>query len=165
MDARNRQTTRELQRDGRQTNLDLARVNLSPAPCLRRVRLLEEAGVFPGYGAVVDPGAYGLRIAAFIRITLARHEGDAVRAFGDPVQQIDEIQDCHLLTGEADYLLRVMVADLEGYEAFARRRLPAIAGIVLIATSLVHGTVKATRVFPATAGAGSTTPTRARPRP
>lgn len=149
MDAKDRQIIRALQQDGRLTNLDLAaRVNLSPSPCLRRVRLLEEAGVIRGYSADVDPKAVGLRITAFIRISLLRHDGDAVGRFEAKVQEIDEILDCHLLTGEADYLLRVMVPSIDAYESFVRTRLHAVPGIGSITTSFVYGTVKASRVFP-----------------
>jgi len=143
IDAKDRQIIRELQKDGRLTNLDLAaRVNLSPSPCLRRVRLLEEAGVITGYSADIDVRKLGLRVTAFIRITLQRHERDQVQRFEDAVRSIDEILDCHLLTGEADYLLRVMVEDLEAYEVFVRNRLHAIPGISSIVTSLVYGSVK-----------------------
>lgn len=149
LDARDLQIVRALQDDGRLSNLDLAqRVNLSPSPCLRRVRLLEEAGVIRGYSADVDPRALGLNVTAFIRITLTRHDREAVARFESRVRDIDEILDCHLLTGEADYLLRVMVPDLEAYEGFVRNRLHAIPGIASITTSLVYGTVKSSRVFP-----------------
>ena len=150
IDAKDLQIIRALQQDGRLTNLELAeRVNLSPSPCLRRVRMLEEAGVICGYAACVDPKAMGLRITAFIRITLERHDRDAVGRFEARVQAIDEILDCHLLTGEADYLLRVMVPDLEAYEAFVRASLHGITGIRSITTSFVYGNVKSSRVFPA----------------
>lgn len=153
IDAKDRQIVRALQQDGRLSNLDLARrVNLSPSPCLRRVRLLEEAGVIRGYAADVDPKAMGLEITAFIRITLQRHERDAVARFEASVREIDEILDCHLMTGEADYLLRVMVPSLDAYESFVRNRLHAIPGIGSITTSLVYGTVKSSRVFPLPAG-------------
>lgn len=149
LDARDLQIVRALQDDGRLSNLDLAqRVNLSPSPCLRRVRLLEESGVIRGYSADVDPRALGLNVTAFIRITLTRHDRDAVARFESRVRDIDEILDCHLLTGEADYLLRVMVPDLDAYEGFVRNRLHAIPGIASITTSLVYGTVKSSRVFP-----------------
>ncbi|MFZ5751723.1 MAG: Lrp/AsnC family transcriptional regulator [Pseudomonadota bacterium] len=149
LDARDLKIVRALQDDGRLSNLDLAqRVNLSPSPCLRRVRLLEEAGVIRGYSADVDPRALGLNVTAFIRITLTRHDRDAVARFESRVRDIDEILDCHLLTGEADYLLRVMVPDLDAYEGFVRNRLHAIPGIASITTSLVYGTVKSSRVFP-----------------
>ena len=150
LDAKDWQILREVQRDGRITNQDLsARVALSPSPCLRRVRLLEERGVITGYGAIVDPRACGLKITAFIRITLARHNRDGVARFERAVHDIDAILDCHLLTGEADYLLRVLVADLDAYEDFVRNRLHAIPGIASISTSLVFGTIKTARVFPA----------------
>ena len=152
IDAKDRQIIRALQQDGRLSNLDLAeRVNLSPSPCLRRVRLLEEAGVIRGYRADVNPRAMGLRITAFLRITLARHDREAVARFETRVREIDEILDCHLMTGEADYLLRVMVPDLEAYEDFVRNRLHAIAGISSITTSFVYGTVKSSPVFPVAA--------------
>ncbi len=152
IDAKDRQIIRELQGNGRLTNLELAeRVNLSPSPCLRRVRLLEEAGVIAGYSADIDARAAGLQITAFIQITLQRHERDVVDNFEKRIREIDEILECFLLTGEADYLLRVIVADLDAYERFVRKRLQAIAGIGSIATSLVYGKVKSSRILPLSA--------------
>lgn len=149
MDAKDRQIVRELQRNGRLSNFELAeRVHLSPSPCLRRVRLLEEAGIITGYSADVDAKAYGLKITAFIQITLQRHERDAVETFEAKVRTIDEILECCLLTGQADYLLRVLVADMEAYEAFVRNRLHSIPEIASITTSFAYGAVKSTRVFP-----------------
>ena len=116
MDTKDRQIVRLLQQDGRLTNQDLAeRVGLSPSPCLRRVRLLEQAGVIQGYGAIVDQQRYGLPVTAFIRVRLERHARDLVQQFEEAIRQLDEVMDCHLLTGDADYLLRVIVADLESY--------------------------------------------------
>lgn len=149
IDAKDRQIVRALQQDGRLSNIDLAaRVNLSPSPCLRRVRLLEEAGIICGYTAVVDPKAVGLRVTAFIRIALARHDREVVARFEAQVREIDEILDCYLLTGEADYLLCVMVPDLDAYEDFVRTRLHGVPGITSITTNLVYGTVKTSRVMP-----------------
>lgn len=149
IDAKDIQIIRALQKNGRLTNLELAeQVNLSPSPCLRRVRQLEQAGVIRGYAADVDARAVGLQITAFIRITLQRHERDAVQVFEARVQEIDEILDCHLMTGEADYLLRVLVADLDAYEDFVRNRLHTIPCIASITTSFVYGTVKASHVMP-----------------
>lgn len=149
IDAKDRQIVRALQQDGRLSNIDLAaRVNLSPSPCLRRVRLLEEAGIISGYTAVIDPKAVGLTITAFIRIALARHDREVVAGFEARVRDIDEILDCYLLTGEADYLLCVLVPDLDAYENFVRTRLHGIPGITSITTNLVYGTVKTSRVMP-----------------
>ena len=149
MDAKDRQIVRALQKDGRLTNQDLAeRVALSPSPCLRRVRLLEERGIITGYAARVDAKAYGLSVTAFIRIALQCHEKDSVRMFEARVAEIDEILECHLMTGDADYLLKVMVADLDAYEAFVRNRLHSIPGIASINTSLAYGVVKDSKVYP-----------------
>lgn len=149
MDAKDRQIIRELQKDGRITNQDLAdRVNLSPSPCLRRLRLLEEAGVIKGYTALVDQKAYGLPITVFIRVRLERHGEAVVRTFEEHVGRIDEVLDCYLLAGGDDYLLRVIVASLEAYEDFIRRKLHAIPGVASIDTSFAYGVVKQTRVFP-----------------
>lgn len=150
MDAKDRQIIRELQRNGRLTNQELAeRVNLSPSPCLRRLRNLEESGVIQGYCALVDQKAYGLPITVFIRIRLERHTEESVKVFEGRVARIDEILDCFLMTGDSDYLLRVVVESLEAYEVFIRQKIHAIAGIASIDTSFAYGIVKQNRVFPA----------------
>lgn len=149
MDQKDRQIIRALQGNARMTNLELAeKVNLSPSPCLRRVRLLEEAGVIRGYTAEVDQAAYGLPVTAFLRIRLERHSAETVRHFETRIARIDEVLDCFLLTGPADYLLRVVVAGLEAYEDFVRNRIHPIGGIASIDTSFVYGTVKRTGIFP-----------------
>lgn len=150
MDAKDRQIIRALQEDGRLTNQDLAeRVHLSPSPCLRRLRNLEAAGVITGYTALVDQKAYGLPITVFIRIRLERHSEETVRTFEQQIGRIDEVLDCYLLAGGDDYLLRVIVASLEAFEDFIRRRIHAIPGIASIDTSFAYGVVKQTRVYPA----------------
>lgn len=149
MDAKDRQIIAALQKDGRLTNQDLSeRVNLSPSPCLRRVRLLEEAGVITGYTAVVDEAAYGLPITAFIRIRLERHNQAVVEAFERRVRDIDAVLDCYVMTGDADYLLRVLVESLQDYEQFVRHRLHQIEGVAGIDTSFAYGVVKRATVFP-----------------
>ena len=148
MDTKDRQIVRLLQQDGRLTNQELSeRVGLSPSPCLRRVRLLEQAGVIQGYGAIVDQQRYGLPVTAFIRVRLERHARDLVQQFEEAIRQLDEVMDCHLLTGDADYLLRVIVADLEAYERFIRRKMHAIAGIASLDTTFAYGVVKSSRTF------------------
>ena len=108
MDEKDRQIVAALQEQGRLTNQELSeRVNLSPSPCLRRVRLLEESGIITGYTAVVDEAAYGLPITAFVRIRLERHTQAAVTAFEQKVRDIDAILDCYVMTGDADYRERV----------------------------------------------------------
>ncbi|MCR9257722.1 MAG: Lrp/AsnC family transcriptional regulator [Alphaproteobacteria bacterium] len=150
MDEKDRQIIRTLQRDGRMSNQDLAAaVNLSPSPCLRRLRMLEKAGIIQGYAARVDPKAYGLPITAFVRVKLERHDEARVQAFEREVGRMDEVLECHVMTGETDYQLRVVVGSLEAYERFIRTRLHRVGGIGSIDTSFAYGTVKDSMVFPA----------------
>jgi len=149
LDSKDRQIVQALQSDGRLTNQDLSeRVNLSPSPCLRRVRLLEEQGVIKGYTALVDQKAWGLPITVFIRIKLERHGDAAVNAFERTIQDMPQVMDCWLMTGRSDYLLRVIAADLEDYERFVRRELQRVPGIASIDTSFAYGSVKHAQVLP-----------------
>ncbi len=149
MDQKDHQIVRALLQDGRLTNQDLAaRVNLSPSPCLRRVRLLEERGVIKGYAALVDQKAYGFPLTIFVGIKLDGHGKLNVRQFEERVATIEEILDCFLMTGDIDYLLRVVAPDLEGYERFVRETLHMIPGVASIDTSFAYGVVKQSRIFP-----------------
>lgn len=149
LDATDRKIIRALQKNGRMTNLDLAaEVNLSPSPCLRRLRLLEKSGAITGYSVDVDAKAYGLPVTVMVRISLERHNEDLVRHFEAQMKSIPEVLECFVMTGLSDYLLRVVVSDLEGYERFVRDRLHLIGGISSIDTSFVYGVVKRTHVFP-----------------
>jgi len=149
MDDIDRKIVRALQRDGRMSNRDLAeRVGLSPSPCLRRIKLLEQSGVIRGYHAEIDAQLYGLPITVFIRIRLERHDQYTVNGFEAKVRANDNIVECHVMTGESDYLLRVMVADLPDYERFVRRDLQRIGGIASIDTSFAYGVVKRRSAFP-----------------
>tara|TARA_R110002049_G_scaffold48085_6_gene138817 strand:+ start:1602 stop:2060 length:459 start_codon:yes stop_codon:yes gene_type:complete len=149
MDTKDRQIIRELQKNGRLTNLELAeRVNLSPSPCLRRLRNLESTGVIQGYAALVDQKAYGVPLTVFVSVALEKHSRAAVRSFEEKIAEIDAILDCFLTTGDADYMLRVVVADLEVYERFVRTELHALPGIRSIDSRFAYGVVKSTHVYP-----------------
>ncbi len=149
MDSKDRQILRELQANGRLTNQELSeRVNLSPSPCLRRVRLLEEQGVIRGYAALVDQKAWGLPVTVFIRLKLERHSDEAVNAFEQAITAMPQVMDCWLMTGRSDYLLRVIAADLDDYERFVRRELQRVPGIASIDTSFAYGSVKHAQVLP-----------------
>ncbi|MEA5446728.1 Lrp/AsnC family transcriptional regulator [Gammaproteobacteria bacterium AB-CW1] len=149
MDKIDRKILRELQLDGRLSNQELAqRVNLSPSPCLRRVRRLEEQKVIRGYTAVVDQKAYGYPITVFVRIALARHDTDTVKEFEQRVKEIDEIIDCFLMTGQRDYLMRVVTHSLDDYERFVRDTIHTIPGIGSIDTSFAYGVVKRSPALP-----------------
>lgn len=149
MDAKDRQIIRELQKNGRLTNLELSeKVNLSPSPCLRRLRALEKSGVIKGYTALVDQKAYGVPLTVFVNISLDNHSSETVGAFEQRVRNIDEIMDCFLTTGGADYILRVVVPDLEVYEKFVREELHNLPGIRAIDTRFAYSVVKAATVYP-----------------
>ncbi|WP_323035295.1 Lrp/AsnC family transcriptional regulator [Pararhodobacter sp.] len=149
MDEKDQQIIRALQRNGRMSNQDLAaEVNLSPSPCLRRLRLLEQSGAIKGYSATIDAEAYGLPVTVFVRVSLENHTGATVNQFEKDIARVEQVLECYMMTGTADYLLRVVVADLADYERFVRRRLHPIGGIASIDSSFVYGVVKQTAVFP-----------------
>ncbi|MBT2489885.1 Lrp/AsnC family transcriptional regulator [Streptomyces sp. ISL-96] len=149
MDAVDLQIIRELQADGRLSNQELAdRVRLSPSPCLRRVRRLEEAGLIRGYTAIVDQLTFGLPITVFVNIRLERHTSDMVSTFEEHIGRIEHIQDCYLMTGDSDYLLRIVTESLEAYERLVRDQIHAIPGIASIQSSFAFGSVKQSRIYP-----------------
>ncbi|NQY41341.1 MAG: Lrp/AsnC family transcriptional regulator [Henriciella sp.] len=149
MDSKDRQIVQALQAEGRLTNQDLSdRVNLSPSPCLRRVRLLEEQNVIKGYTALVDQKTWGLPVTVFIRIKLERHGDAVVSKFEKAIQNMPQVMDCWLMTGRSDYLLRVIASDLDNYERFVRRELQRVPGIASIDTSFAYGSVKHAQVLP-----------------
>ena len=153
MDKINYLILRTLQADGRISIQDLAaKVGLTPSPCLRRVRMLEEQGVLKGYAAVVDEARYGLPVTVFVRVRLDRHSEERVGRFERSVKAIAEILECHLLAGDFDYMLRVLVPDLRAYEDFVRHHIHTIPGIAAVETSFAYGTIKKTSVFPAPPG-------------
>lgn len=148
MDSKDRQIIRELQQNGRLSNQELAdRVNLSPSPCLRRLRNLESDGIILGYTALVDQQAYGLPITVFVRIRLEHHSRETVQTFERSIMNMEEVLECHLMTGDADYLLHVIVESLEAYENFIRENIHRIPSIASIDTSFAYGVVKQNRVF------------------
>ncbi len=149
MDQKDRQIIRELQRNGRMTNQDLAAaVNLSPSPCLRRLKQLEQSGAITGYSASIDAEAYGLPVTVFVRVSLTGHTESIVKQFEHQISRVDQVLECFVMTGTSDYLLRVVVADLADYENFVRQHLHPIGGIGSIDSSFVYGVVKKTNVFP-----------------
>ena len=119
IDQIDRKILNRLQKDGRIANNDLAAdVGLSPSPCLRRVKALEESGVIRTYVALVDPALVDLPVNVFVSVTLEKQIEERLDAFEDAIRQRPEVLECYLMTGEADYLLRVVVPDLAAYEQF-----------------------------------------------
>ena len=138
----------ELQRAARQTNAELAeRVHLSPSACLRRVQRLERAGVIAGYRAEVDPEKLGLGLQAFVRVQLKSHDAARIAVFAEQVNGWPEIVACHALTGDMDYLLQVVVRDLEHFSRFLLDKLLAQAEVADVNTSFVLRTVKRTQAL------------------
>ena len=149
MDSTDRRLLTALQQDGRITNQALAdQIGLSPSPCLRRVRALEDSGLITGYAAILDRDKAGLPITAFLRIKLANHAPATVAAFEKAILRLDEVLECHLTSGAEDYLLQVVVDSQSGYERFMRERLHPVPGIAGIETSFALGTVKRTPALP-----------------
>ena len=149
MDETDKKIIKELQANGRLSNEELAkRVNLSASPCLRRVRLLESQGVIKGYAAIVDQTQVGLPVTVFMRIRLDQHSEKSIKAFESEIKDIPEILECYLMTGDWDYLVRVIIASLQDYEEFVRRKIHKITGVASMDTSFAYGEVKRTAVFP-----------------
>lgn len=138
-----------LQRNGRATNAEVAdAVNLSASACLRRIQRLEADGVIAAYAAQVDPQAVGLGLQAFVRVQLERHGRSEVQHFVDNVQSWNEVMACHALTGEMDYLLHIVVSDLEHFSRFLLDKLLNESGVADVNSSFVLRTVKQTRELP-----------------
>lgn len=140
---------RELQRDGRIQNNELAKkIGLSPSPCLRRVKLLEEAGVISRYVAVIDQAKVGLRLSMFARVWLTAQDSETIDLFIDAMRQLPEVVECYIMLGESDALLRVVVADLDDYRRFQSKHLTRKNGIQNVKTDVPSETVKQTFSLP-----------------
>jgi DNA-binding Lrp family transcriptional regulator len=125
-----------LQRDGSLSNVELARrVHLSPSPCLSRVKALRAAGVIRRFVALVSPDAVGLGVSVFISISLREQNTAALAEFERRIEACDEVMECYLMTGDADYLLRVVVPDVRALERFILDRLSPIPGVEKIRSS------------------------------
>lgn len=138
---------RELQADARITNAELAeKIGLSPSPCLRRVRRLEESGTIRGYTALVDPAAFGWTMVAIATIRLGRQNEDEIVMFEEAVRGWDEVLECHLVTGSRDYVLKVATGGLDEYERFIKQKIARLKCVDTIETSFVMNTIKERRL-------------------
>ncbi|MDM5176844.1 MULTISPECIES: Lrp/AsnC family transcriptional regulator [Massilia] len=130
LDEIDRKILRELRRDGRISNTQLAeKIGLSASPCWNRVRQMEEAGVIEGYTVLLSQKALGVPDTVMIEVTLDRHDDDTFERFGQALADMPEVLEAYLLTGEYDYLIKVAVAGTAGYEEFLRRRLYKLPGL------------------------------------
>ena len=139
----------QLQRNGRISNVELAAaVGLSPSPCLRRVRELESAGVIDRYAAILDQRAAGYALSVFVQVTLERQVETALEAFERVIADRPEVMECYLMTGDSDYLLRIVVPDVTAYEEFLKNHLTRIAGVSSIKSSFALNRVKYETALP-----------------
>lgn len=138
-----------LQQDGRMTVQAIAdRVGLSASPCLRRIRRMEQAGVITAYSVTLDQNAVGLPVSVFVSIKLERQRAAQLDRFAEAIAGWPEVMECYLMTGQFDFLLRVVCADLADYEAFLRDKLTQLDGVGSIESSFALGQVKYSRVLP-----------------
>jgi DNA-binding Lrp family transcriptional regulator len=143
LDAIDRKILTELQADGRMTNVELARrVQISPPPCLRRVRTLEEAGFIRGYHADLDPKALGFEVGVFVLVGLSSQADVDLRAFEDQVKQWPIVRECYMLNGQDDYILRCVATDLSAFQQFLTDELTKAKNIAHVKTSLIVRTAK-----------------------
>lgn len=138
-----------LQEDGRMSNADLAaRVGLSPSPCSRRVRLLEDAGIISRYVALIDPARVGMGFAVFARIWLTGQDEATTSRFIEAVRELPQVVECQLMAGDCDFLLRIVVPDLESYRKFQMEHLGRISSVQSIKTDIPMQEVKRTWKIP-----------------
>ena len=143
IDATNSRILRELSRDGRLTNLALAeRVGLSPSACLRRVQEMERAGIIKGYRAVLDGEKTGTGFVAYVTVGLNTHTKAAQEAFERAVSRAPQVRECHNITGNVEYLLRVETADLASYKHWHTDILGVLPQVQTVVTHVVMGSPK-----------------------
>ncbi len=140
-----------LQADASLSNVELAkRIHLSPSPCLARVRALEASGLIRQYVALLDPNLLGLQLNVFISISLKQQSREALQAFEERISIRDEVMECYLMTGDADYLIRVAVPDMQALEGFILEQLSPIAQVEKIRSSFALKQVRYKTALPLT---------------
>lgn len=143
LDQINQNILRELSKDGRISNLELAnRVGLSSSACLRRVQELERTGVIKGYRAVLDPAKAGINFVAYVAVGLNDHSKQSQEAFEKSIARAHQVTECHNITGEKEYLLRVEVEDLAAYKVFHTDILGTLPQVNAITSYVVMGSPK-----------------------
>ena len=143
LDRRDTQILAALQQDGRRSVVELAElIGLSPTPCARRLRQLEESGVIQGYTAVVEPRALGLSVQAFVQVRLERHTDENVEQFKRALADLEEVIGCFAMTGAHDFMLHVVVPDLDSLQTVVLRKLLKIPSVRDVQSSIVLETVK-----------------------
>ena len=153
LDALDRRILQRLQTDGRITNQELAAaVHLSPAQCQRRHRRLEERGLIRRYEARLDGPRLGLGVTAFVQVTMERGHFKAMDRFRASVTALPQVLECHSVTGDVDYILKVVAADLSGLSDLLLKTLAQLPGVSAVKSSVCLDEIKATAALPVTAG-------------
>jgi len=149
LDAVDRRLLNALQENGRIPVTDLAeKVGLTTSPCLRRLKILEQAGIIRGYAALVDQTKVGLPVSVFISVKLEMQREEALERFEATMRDCPEVVECYLMTGPRDYLLRVVAKDLAAYERFLKQTLTRIEGVASIESSFALSQVKYSNLLP-----------------
>lgn len=149
LDAIDRRILEALQTDGRLTNVELAdRVGLSPSPCLRRVKRLEADGIITGYRAAIDPAQVGIGVRIFVGVTIDQGKDPGGERFRGAILGMDEVVACHIVSGESDFLVEVLVPDLQSYTDMVLHRLLKVPGVITVRSNFALETVKSTDSLP-----------------
>lgn len=150
LDRLDKRILREIQRDGTITNLELAEhIGLSPSPCARRVKQLEDAGIILGRVTLLDPKKLDLKLTALIQISMDRHTPDRFEKFEEQIRSYAEVTECLLITGQsADYQLKVVVPDMEYYQEFLLNKITRIEGVTDVHSSFMLREVQNTTALP-----------------
>jgi Lrp/AsnC family transcriptional regulator, repressor for azl operon len=149
LDEIDKRILRALQRDGRLSNVELANeIGLSPSPCLRRVRLLEDAGVIDRYVAVLDPAKIGLKMTFFARVWLKTQDAETIDRFLEAIEELPEVVECYIMLGDCDAMLRVVASDFDDYRRFQSKHLSRINGVQNVKTEVPSQTIKRSYELP-----------------
>ncbi|HEY8562528.1 MAG TPA: Lrp/AsnC family transcriptional regulator [Pyrinomonadaceae bacterium] len=149
LDEIDRRILAALQKDGRLQNVELAKkVGLSPSPCLRRVKLLEENGIIERYVALLDAAKIGMGLTVFARVWLKGQDNETVNKFTSEIKKLSQVVECHLMAGDCDFLLRVVAADLDDYRRFQLEHLTRIDVVQSVKTEIPMQKIKLTSELP-----------------
>ena len=150
LDRTDKRILRELQSNGRMSNQELAeKVGLSPSPCLRRVKQLEDEGIIKGYVALVAPAKLGLKMMALIQIRMDRHTPERFAEFEKTIMEYSQVMECILITGQtADYQVKVIVEDMEQYQDFLLNRITPLPGVSDVHSSFILRQVVSSTALP-----------------
>ena len=149
LDEIDRRILTALQKDGRLQNVELAKkVGLSPSPCLRRVKLLEENGIIERYVALLDAAKIGMGLTVFARVWLKGQDNETVNKFTNEIKKLSQVVECHLMAGDCDFLLRIVAADLDDYRRFQLEHLTRIEVVQNVKTEIPMQKIKLSSELP-----------------